>query len=95
MQDRLSLGFMMQMGLQILLVLMTWIDVATFPLYVYHQSAGRNSVLFVNIYDLVRTTFLQWLPAISGLIIRWSIAGLFQKGEPQRNVAPVILTQTI
>ncbi|EYC33342.1 hypothetical protein Y032_0002g733 [Ancylostoma ceylanicum] len=76
MQTKLSHGFLLQLGLLLSNVLVSLIDVATYPFDKKGYTLG-----IIIAYDTLRGVIVSWQPALIGFVICWSTSGLFQKNR--------------
>ncbi|RCN49383.1 hypothetical protein ANCCAN_04635 [Ancylostoma caninum] len=86
MQSKLSLGLLLQWILQMISSVIMWSGFAFNCFFLFSFDNARTVEAVVDIYFVIADTFMAWIPAITGLLIKWSISGFLQgKTAPAKN----------
>ncbi|EYB99253.1 hypothetical protein Y032_0124g1244 [Ancylostoma ceylanicum] len=78
MQSKLSLCLLLQWILQMISILIMWSGFAFNYFFLFTFEDARAVEAVVDVYFIIADAFLAWIPAITGLLIKWSISGFLQ-----------------
>ncbi|KAL6736760.1 hypothetical protein Aduo_007074 [Ancylostoma duodenale] len=86
MQSKLSLGLLLQWILQMISTIIMWSGFAFNCYFIFSFDNAKAVEAVVDVYFVIADIFMAWIPAITGLLIKWSISGFLQgKTAPAKS----------
>ncbi|KAL6736762.1 hypothetical protein Aduo_007076 [Ancylostoma duodenale] len=75
MQSKLSVGLLLELTLQLINSFIRW---SAFVFLWFDLYSDSDIIAAISIYFQISDMFLAWMPALIGLLIKWSISGFLR-----------------